>query len=247
MEDSIGIKDLLGVVKKRWMLIALLTFLIGTLSAVVSYFFLTPKYEASTQILVNQKDTNYQLDASQMRGNIELINTYRVIIKSPAILEKVIDELKLDQSVDQLNSNISINSQSESQVFSLTVQDSKPGVAVEIANQISKTFQQEIKGIMNVDNVNILAKAEMMENPTPISPNPRLNIAVGIILGLLMGIGLVFLLEYLDNSLHTAADVEAYLGLPVLGSIQKISKQKVKKSTTIQRMGGEVIESQVKV
>ncbi|MDQ0155360.1 YveK family protein [Robertmurraya andreesenii] len=247
MEDSISMKELFGIIRKRWMLIALFTFVMGALSAVVSYFLLTPKYEASTQILVNQKDTNYQLDTTQMRGNIELINTYSVIIKSAAILEKVIEKLELNQTVEQLEQNISVSSQSESQVFSLTVQDSKPGRAVEIVNQISETFQQEIKGIMNVDNVNILAKAELKENPAPISPNPRMNIAVGIVLGLLMGVGLVFLLEYLDNSLHTASDVEAYLGLPVLGSIQKMSKQKVKKSSTIQKMGVEVIESQIKV
>lgn len=246
MEDSISIKELLGMIKKRWMIIVLLTIVVGTLSGVVSYFLLTPKYEASTQILVNQKDTNNQFDATQMRGNIELINTYSVIIKSAAILEKVIEELKLNQSVEQLEKNISVNSQSESQVFSLTVHDSKPGRAVEIANKISETFQQDIKGIMNVDNVNILAKAELKENPAPISPNPKMNIAVGIVLGLLMGVGLVFLLEYMDNSLHSSDDVEACLGLPVLGSIQKIPKQRVKKGSAVQRMEVKVVESQIK-
>lgn len=245
MEESISIKELLTIIKKRWLLIGLLTVVVGVLAGLVSYFFIIPKYEASTQILVNQKDRNIQFDASQMRGNIELINTYSVIIKSPAILEKVIENLKLNQSVDQLNQNIFVNSQSESQVFSLSVHDSKPGRAVNIANEISDTFQQDIKGIMNVDNVNILARAELKENQKPISPNPTVNIAIGCVLGLLMGIGLVFLLEYLDNSLHTAEDVEAYLGLPVLGSIQKLPKQRGKKSSSMRKMGVEAVETEI--
>lgn len=74
-----------------------------------------------------------------------MINTYSVIIKSPAILGKVIGELDLGQSVDQLSEKITINSQENSQVFSLTVQDSNPTKAVEIANTVSETFQKEIK------------------------------------------------------------------------------------------------------
>ena len=75
---------------------------------------------------------------------------------------------------------------------------------------------------MNVDNVSILAKAELKENPTPIKPDPLLNIAIAIVVGLMAGIGLAFLLEYLDNTLKNGYDVETYLEMPVLGSIQKI-------------------------
>ena len=124
-----------------------------------------------------------------------------MIIKSPAILDKVIDDLDLTQSVDQLNQNISVNSQENSQVFSLTVTDSNASKAVEIANAVSGTFQKEIQGIMNVDNVSILAKAEVKENPTPVKPSPLLNIAIAVVVGLMAGIGLAFLLEYMDNTL----------------------------------------------
>jgi capsular polysaccharide biosynthesis protein len=155
-----------------------------------------------------------------------MINTYSVIIKSPAILEKVIDELELDQSVDQLSQKITINSQENSQVFSLTVQDYNPAKAVEIANTVSSIFQKEIKDIMKVDNVSILAKAEIKENPSPVKPNPLSNIAIAVVVGLMAGIGLAFLLEYLDNTIKDEDDIERLLDLPLLGSIQKISQHK---------------------
>ncbi|USK63492.1 YveK family protein [Peribacillus frigoritolerans] len=224
MEETISIKDIFKTLKKRWKLIILLTLIAALISGTISYFLLTPVYESSTQILVNQKQSENQLDSTQIRSNIDMINTYSVIIKSPAILEKVIDELELDQSVDQLSQKIMINSQENSQVFSLTVQDSNPSKAVDIANTVSETFQKEIKDIMNVDNVSVLAKAEIKENPTPVKPNSILNIAIAVVVGLIAGVGLAFLLEYMDNTIKDEDDIERLLELPILGSIQKITQ-----------------------
>ncbi|MCM3166374.1 YveK family protein [Peribacillus frigoritolerans] len=224
MEETISIKDIFKTLKKRWKLIMLLTLIAALISGTISYFLLTPVYQSSTQILVNQKQSENQLDSNQIRSNIDMINTYSVIIKSPAILEKVIDELKLEQTVDQLSQKITINSQENSQVFSLTVQDSNPTKAVEIANTVSKTFQKEIKVIMNVDNVSVLAKAEIKDNPAPVKPNPIMNIAIAVVVGLMAGIGLAFLLEFLDTTIKDEDDIEKLLELPILGSIQKISQ-----------------------
>lgn len=226
MEETISIKDIFKTLKKRWKLIMLLTLIAALVSGSISYFLLTPVYQSSTQILVNQKQSDNQLDSTQIRSNIDMINTYSVIIKSPAILGKVIDDLELDQSVEQLSEKITINSQENSQVFSLTVQDSNPAKAVEIANTVSSIFQKEIKDIMKVDNVSILAKAEIKENPAPVKPNPLLNIAIAVVVGLMAGIGLAFLLEYMDNTIKDEDDIERLLELPILGSIQKISQHK---------------------
>lgn len=245
MEDTFSIKEKISIIKKRWWLIALFTISTSALSIVATLYILTPKYEASTQILVNQKNLSSQLDVSQLRNNIELINTYSVIIKSPIILEKVIKKLDLKQNVDQLNTNIFVNSQSDSQVFLLTVQDSEPDQAVKIANTISETFQQDIKGIMNIDNVNILARAELKDHPVPISPKPIMNIAVGIVAGVLIGVGVAFLIEYFDNSIKCSGDIEAFLDLVVLGTIHKIPKQRVKKSYLKQKMEVDRFESKV--
>ncbi|MFK4391713.1 capsular biosynthesis protein [Bacillus sp. AFS026049] len=224
MEETISIKDIFKTLKKRWKLIMLLTLIAALISGTISYFLITPVYQSSTQILVNQKKSENQLDYNQIQSNIDMINTYSVIIKSPAILEKVIDQLELEESVDQLSQKITINSQENSQVFSLTVQDSNPSQAVEIANTVSETFQKEIKDIMNVDNVSVLAKAEIKENPTPVKPNPLLNIAIAVVVGLMAGIGLAFLLEYMDNTIKDEDDIERLLELPILGSIQKITQ-----------------------
>ena len=243
MEETVSLKNIFTTLKKRWLLILFITMTSTLISFIISYFILTPTYEASTQILVNQKNSENQLDVTQLSSNVDLINTYSVIIKSPVILEKVIEKLNIKQSTVELNQKIRVSSEENSQVFSLTVEDNNAARAVEIANEVSETFQKEIQGIMNVDNVNILAKAELEEDPIPVKPNPIINMAIATVLGFMAGVGLVFLLEYLDNTFKDAHEVEAYLGLPVIGSIQEFPEEKGNKSSKAQVLRGETIES----
>ncbi|MFJ8259753.1 YveK family protein [Peribacillus asahii] len=238
MKETLSLKDIFNILKKHWKLIIFITLIVSMVSGIVSYFVLKPIYQASTQILVNQKSNMDQLDVNQLKSNVELINTYSVIIKSPVILEKVKQNYGFTESVGQLNQKITINSQNNSQVFSLTVHDNDAAKAAKIANAVSETFQKEIKTIMNVDNVNILSKA--IENYTPVKPNPLSNITIAMVIGLMLGIALVFLLEYMDNTIKDVQDTETSLELPVLGAIQKFSKTH-EKVNTIQKFGGESI------
>lgn len=90
MEETISLKELFQTIKKRLWLIVLITVIATTTSGVVSYFLLTPIYQSSTQLLVNQsKSEQGTVDVNQIRSNIEIINTYNIVIKSPAILEIV--------------------------------------------------------------------------------------------------------------------------------------------------------------
>src|SRR5690625_3208724 len=133
-----------------------------------------------------------------MRMNIAIINTYNDIITRPAILDDVIYELNLDYGASTLAEKITVSSEEDSQVVSVTVSDPKQPVASMIVNEVVATFQNEIPDIMNVDNVNILTQAEEVTNPNPVSPNVKLNIAIGLVLGLMIGVGIAFLLEYLE-------------------------------------------------
>lgn len=240
MEEHFGLKDIVKTLKKHWKLIFSSIMVAITVSAVLSFYVMTPVYQASTQILVSPKN-DPQLDVTQLRSNIELINTYSAIIKSPNIVEKVKEKLKLSDSVEEINQNIIIKNYENSQVFYLIVQNENAGKAAEIANSLSETFQREIQGIMNVDNVNILANAEVKDDPTPVKPSPMLNIAIAVILGLMVGTGISFLLEFLDGTLKEEQDIEKTLGLPVLGTIKKVTRSDKKRSKgqVINNLGGE--------
>ena len=118
MEETISLKELLATLKKRLVMIILITMTAGLASGVISYFFLTPIYQASTQILVNQAKNEQSLySPSEVQTNLQLINTYNVIIKSPAILDKVIVQLGLDMNASQLNGKITVGSEKDSSPF----------------------------------------------------------------------------------------------------------------------------------
>jgi capsular polysaccharide biosynthesis protein len=248
MEETISLKDIARTLRKRMTLIALIAAIAVAVSGIISYFILTPVYQASTQMLVNQKSSEQPvLDPNQIRTNVEMINTYKQIIQSPAILDIVVEELNLQQTTDTLKSKITVSSEQNSQVFNLTVEDEDPAQAVKLANAISETFSTEVTGLMNVDNVKILSPAALKDNTSPIKPKPLLNIAIALVVGLMAGVGIAFLLEYLDNTIKTEEDIQNVLGLPVLGAIPKISvddeKAPFSKKAASKRMGSETLES----
>lgn len=240
MEETISLQELFTTLKKRLGLIAILTVLAVIIAGVISYTLLTPIYETSTQILVNQE----KVEASQVinqniQADLQLINTYSVIIKSPAILDQVATQLDLDLTAEQLNQKITVSNAENSQVVNVAVQDEDPAVAVDIANTTANVFQTEITELMNVDNVSILSPAVLKDNPVPVAPNPMLNMAIAAVVGLMLGVGIAFLLEYLDTSIKNDQDIEDVLGVPVLGVISPIQEEtNIEKATTTSRRRG---------
>lgn len=242
MEETISLQELFTTLKKRIGLIALMTILAITIAGVVSFLILTPIYETSTQILVNQEQSEAAQAINQnIQADLQLINTYSVIIKSPVILDQVASDLGLDVSAEQLNNQITVATAQNSQVVNISVRDENPAIAVDIANTTAAVFEKEIKGLMKVDNVSILSKAVLKENPSPVAPNPMLNMAIAAVVGLMLGVGIAFLLEYLDTTIKNNQDIEDILGIPLLGIISPIQEKadlKETSETTSRRRAG---------
>lgn len=249
MEETISLKELFETLKKRLWLIVSITVIAAVISGVISYYFLTPIYQASTQILVNQtKNEQGVYNSNEVQTNLQLINTYNVIITSPAILDIVSKELDLNMTASQLKGKITVGSEKDSQVVNLSVQDPNADVAAEIANKTAEVFKRQIPSIMKVDNVSILAKADVSENPSPIKPRPLMNVAIAIVVGLMAGVGLSFLLEYLNSTIKNEQDIERILELPILGVIatiddQKIEDLKLRRDTRKSTVRGETLGS----
>lgn len=207
-------------------MILVIAFGAAIVSAIISFFFMTPIYQSSTQILVNQKkQEGAAIQYNEVQTNVQLTNTYKVIIKSPVILDQVNEKLNLNMTAQALTGKINVANEKDSQVISVTVEDKDPKLARDIANATADVFKGEAAKIMNVDNVTVLSKAEVAENQSPIKPRPMLNVAIAFVVGLMAAVGLAFLLEYLDNTVKKEEDVENLLGLPVLGIVARMDEE----------------------
>ncbi|ATH63897.1 capsule biosynthesis protein CapA [Staphylococcus nepalensis] len=222
MEETIDLNKLFGILKKNMKYLIILPIVFLVLSMVMTFLFMTPKYSSSTQVLVNQKETDSEMMAQQVQSDLQLVNTYSEIIKSPRILDKVSKNLKGKYSSKEIEGMLTVSNQAESQILNITVENESREAAGKVANEIANVFSKDVNKIMNVDNVSILSKAD--NNGNKVSPKPFTNAVVGVFLGLIIALVIIFLKEILDKRIKTEEDVEELLDLPVLGTIQDFSK-----------------------
>lgn len=226
MEETIRLCDLYKTIRKYLYLIVLLTFFLVIITGIISYFILTPIYQTSTEILVNQSSAETgQITDLNIENDLQLIHTYSVIVKSPVILDQVVNELNLNMTVDKLAEKINVSNAEKSQIMTIAVKDENQADAVAIANMTASVFEKNIISLMNVDNVKILSPATLKENPVPIFPKPVLNMAIAALVGLMLGIGIAFLLEYLDTTIKDQQDIEEILGIQLIGVISPITER----------------------
>nr|WP_144499543.1 Wzz/FepE/Etk N-terminal domain-containing protein [Bacillus sp. FDAARGOS_235] len=226
MNGTMGLKELVLILRKRMALILVISIGSALISGIVSYYFMTPIYQTSTQILVNKKKQDEKfIEFNEVQTNLQLTNTYKDIIKSPVILNQVKEKLGLNIKLDQLKDEIGVGKEKDSQIIVVTVQNKNANLARDIANTTAEVFKGEVAKIMNVDNVTVLSKAEVAKNQSPIKPRPMLNVAIAFVVGLMASVVLAFLLEYLDNSVKKEEDIESLLGLPVLGIVARMDEE----------------------
>ncbi|TWW13661.1 chain-length determining protein [Dellaglioa algida] len=229
MEESINIEQIFNILKKHIKLVGGLTVAGALVAVLITTFFMTPKYDATVQILVNRTETNNNVGAAYntQQADVQMINTYKDIIQNKIVLDPVRKEItKKDNFIgtsDDLKNQISISNEANSQVFSVTVKDTNAYRAADIANSVADTFKSKIKKMMKVNNVTIVADA--IAKPNAVSPNKKLNILMGIVLGAIAGIGIAFAIELLDKTVK-GTDFLAELGLSNLGMINHIDETK---------------------
>jgi capsular polysaccharide biosynthesis protein len=225
--------NLLKIAKTKMWVILLTIVVITGLSAAYSLLMLKPEYEASTRLIVSSTklDDLKPLDISQLNANIQLIETYKQVINSSKILTAVAkSHSELDVTTEQLFNSIKISSVSKTQVMIITARNESFNKAVQIANAVTDEFLKQIPAIMKVDNVSLLDRAEILSKPNPVTPGPVLPIFLGFILSLLVAAGIITILENSDDTFKTEEDIQTLLGVPHLGTINKMAKR-YKRST----------------
>ena len=213
MEETIDLREYFAIIKKRFWIIGLISVIAMVISGVISFFVLSPVYEAKSTLIVNteKNEDTQMITGDQFNVTQKLAVTYGEIIKSRTVLEDVIKNLKLDYEYENLTDNVTVSPVKDTQIISISVQDTNPKKARDIANEIPKVFEKEVKRITKANDIQVIDKAILPQNP--IKPNKMMNVLIAAVLGMMIGLFVVFLIEYLDNKIKTAQDIEKHLGL----------------------------------
>lgn len=219
MEQEIELAQIWGIIKKRWLFFAILPLLAALISGGISFYILKPIYQASATLIVGKTTSNLEdpLARQLLEANRLLAKTYGEIANSRMVKEQVIAQLSLGLTSDQLNSKISINQVKDSEILQITVTDTDPQLAADIANVTVWKFSTAVVDIKKIDSVSIIDRA--VRPTAPIKPNKLMNILIAFSMGLIAALGLSLCLEYLDNTIRNSKEAEELLGLSVLGVI----------------------------
>lgn len=232
------LKQYWAIVRKRLWLVVLLVLISASAVTIHNQFFVEKQYYASTKLIVNQNQdlsvVNGKLDLGTINSNIQLIKTYKEIIRSPRIM-KIVEEQypELGLTANQLINRVGVSAVDDSQVMNVYSVDYSYPRAAHVVNAVAAVFQKEVPLLMKVDNITILNGADPEANVLPMTGGS--SMAMAVILALLAGIGLAFLLDYLDDTIKTESDIAGVLGLATFASVPKVkhSEKTAKKRSRI--------------
>ena len=218
-EEVIDLREYLSIIKKKWFIMAILCVVCVAASTVYSFFIAKPVYQAETTLIVKTEkiEGTNTVTSDQIKTTQQLAVTYGEIIKSRKVLDDVIKNLDLDESYGQLSGKISVSTVSDTQIIKVSVQDTNKSNAAKIANEIPKVFAKEAIRIADANGVEVIDKAQTPVNP--VSPNKKMNILIAGVLGVMIGLFIIFIIEFLNTKIKTPQDIEKELGLPLLGVI----------------------------
>jgi capsular polysaccharide biosynthesis protein len=216
--DHLELKEYLFIIRKRFWIIIVFVVIAVLISGLVSAIVLDKVYEAHTTLMVvKEKSDQSSLEYNDILLNQRLVKTYSEVAKSNRVLSRVDEELGLNIPISRLAALISVESVADTEVIKISTEHTQPQLAADITNKVAEVFMEEIVKLMKMENVQVIDKAQVPVSP--IKPRTTLNIAIAFVVAVMAGLGLIFLLEYLDNTIKTPEDVERHLGLPTLGSI----------------------------
>ncbi|WP_346877312.1 YveK family protein [Clostridium sp. UBA5712] len=217
-EQVISLGEILEVLKKRWKLILIVTLLATLVSGLVSFFLISPKYEASTKLFIGKEagaEAGY--DQSEIAMYQKLMKTYSEAIKTRDLVGRAIKVANSNLTEDEVLKKLTVVTVADTQILQIKIDDKNPNMAATMVQAITNEFVTTSKVLVPNGNIKVIESVKVPE--MPVSPNKKMNIAIAFLLGLMVSVGVSFLLEFLDNTYKNREQLEKELDIPVIGTI----------------------------
>jgi capsular exopolysaccharide synthesis family protein len=212
---------------RRWAWLIILCPLVAGLAAGLISSQLPKVYEAQVSLLVRPAEVLPTCTGCPQLTPDQILRTYASLMTKRPILERVIADEALKTDPDSLSRQITITPEPNTTILDVAVRDTDPGRAERIANTLVTDFIAHVKDIQKSEaNAPTTSSADnlVIESPAvlptqPISPQPLRNVFLTVLLGLAVGVGLAFLLDYMDQSVRSDEILQERVGLVPLGHI----------------------------
>ena len=232
MEEEIDLREIFDIFwcKKLFIILAAIVGVI--LGGIFTNFFIVPKYASSVTLVLTKSTegnniTTEGITQSDITLNQKLIATYREIIKSKDLLNRVITDLNLDMTYNELFEMITVASVTNTDIMKVTVTTENAQLSASIVNHLTVAFEDELLDIYGIKNTYILGAGEVEEKP--VNVNLIKNIVIFAMVAVILVMMVIFMMYFFDTSIKSKAEAEKILGIPVLAVIPLSDEGEVKK------------------
>ena len=224
-EQVISLSEIFEALKKRWIMIATITIIATIISGILSFFVIKPTYETSTKVFIGKEESNLEgYNSNDIQMYQKLLQTYAEAVKTNEVIKAAIENTSSSLSVSDVKSDLTVIPISDTQILQIKYQNGDPSEAKEILENITNQFVILAKELVTNGNVKVIEEVQWPQNP--VAPNKKMNIAIAFLLGLMVSVGIVFLLEYLDSTYKNKDQLERDLDIPVIGVIPDTNLKK---------------------
>ena len=235
MEDEVVIDlgEVLRMILQHFVLIVEAGLALGAIAFLICSLLIPKTYVSTTQIYVlNRQSESATVTYSDLQSGTYLTKDYQELITSLPVLEQVIAQLQLECTTGELAGQISVNSPTDTRIIEISVEDTDPYMAREIADAVRVATSRQIAQVMDIEAVNIIQRANYPDGAS--GPATLRMTILGCAAGAFLACVILLVLYLMDDTIKTPDDVESVMGLSVLGSIPILksemdTKQKKKK------------------
>lgn len=223
-EWILTLQDFVKLLRARWVTVVV-SIVVTVLAAAAVTLMTTPLYQASTRLYVSTTQGSSLTETYQgSRLSQERVISYTELITGNTLAQRTIDKLGLNMSAEELRKNISASSKIDTVLIDVDVLDASPVRARDIANTLSDEFVVMVRELETPENgaqpdARVVVEEHAGIPLSSVIPKTKRNLAVGLALGCLLGIGLALLRDLLDNSVKDRETLEAITGTGVVGNI----------------------------
>lgn len=218
------LRDYLRVIRRRWFLIVAITALVVAAAAALT-FTATRQYQSTARLFVTTQQSDTASDSYQ--GSLfsaQRVTSYADLVKSRELAETVVRDLNLSESPETLSDQVTASVVPETVNLEISVTDPDPAMAQSLTQAYAQGLVDLVKKLETPEGqTRAPIKATIVDRATlpdtPVSPKPTRNLALGLVLGLLLGVGVALLRDLLDTTVKTTDDLAAATAAPVLGTI----------------------------